>query len=66
MVSLMIYIVYAYIHCIKSYFVQHYALKPPNLMGKRRKASNITITVKLKCYIMIINTLPIKNITLET
>ena len=48
MVSLMIYIVYAYIHCIKSYFVHHYALKPPNLMGKGRKASNIFINSKVK------------------
>ena len=50
MVSLMIYIVYAYIHCIKSYFVHHYALKTPNLMGK--KEESVKSDVQYLIYLM--------------
>ena len=58
---------YTYIHTLhKILFCATFRTKTPKPHGeKRRKASNIIITVKLKCYILIINTLSIKNITPE-
>ena len=48
MVSLMRYIVYTYIHCTKSNFVHHYALKPPNLMGKKEESVKHNYYSKVK------------------
>ena len=61
MVSLMRYILHTYIHTLHNIqLCVPFRTKPPKPHGKKRGKHNIASTVKLKCYIMRINTSPIK------